>query len=125
MRKFGKPGWLPADPPDCLFLPQFLPGAAVFLRAKADILVAARYIAEQSQSRATAKRWIDAINEKVKLLARHPYAGEIRSDLGRDVRAFPVGNYIIFYRPPEQGIDILRVLHGSRDIPEVFRQGLL
>ena len=36
-----------------------------------------------------------------------------------------MGNYIIFYRPSEQGIELLRVLHGSRDIPEVFRQGLL
>jgi toxin ParE1/3/4 len=94
-------------------------------RAKADILVGACYIAEQSQNRAAAKRWIDAINEKLQLLARHPHAGEIRPDLGRDVRAFPMGNYIIFYRPSEQGIELLRVLHGSRDIPEVFRQGLL
>ena len=94
-------------------------------RAKADILIAARYIAEQSQSRAAAKRWIDTINEKLKFLGRHPHAGEIRPDLGHDVRAFPVGSYIIFYRPSEQGIQVLRVLHGSRDTPEVFRQGLL
>ena len=94
-------------------------------RAKADILIAARYIAEQSQSRATAKRWIDTISDKLKLLGRQPHAGEIRPDLGHNVRAFPVGNYIIFYRPSEQGIEVLRVLHGSRDIPEVFRQGLL
>ena len=90
-------------------------------RAKADVLTAARYIAEQSQSRGAAKRWIDAIDQKLKLLARHSHAGEERPDLGADLRAFPVGNYVIFYRPDEEGIQVVRVLHSSRDIPRVFR----
>jgi toxin ParE1/3/4 len=28
-----------------------------------------------------------------------------------------VGNYLIFYRPISDGIEIVRVLHGARDIP--------
>ena len=92
-------------------------------RAKADVLTAARYIAEQSQSRTTAKRWIDTIDQKLKLLARHPHSGETRPDIGTNIRAFPVGNYIIFYRPLDDGVDVLRVLHSSRDIPRIFRTG--
>jgi len=92
-------------------------------RAKADVLSIGRYIAEQSQSRSTAIRFLDKIDEKLKLLARHPLAGEERSDLSANVRAFPIGNYVIFYRPTEDGIQVLRVLHGARDIPRIFRTG--
>lgn len=90
--------------------------------AKADVLAAARFIAEQSQSRATAKRWIDVIDRKLKLLARHSHAGEARPDLGINVRSFPVGGYVIFYRPLRDGIEVLRVLNASRDIPRIFRR---
>lgn len=92
-------------------------------RAKSDVLSIGRYIAEQSQSRATAYRFLDRIDEKIKFLARHPMAGEARPDLAANVRMFPVGNYVIFYRPADDGIEVLRVLHGSRDIPRIFRTG--
>jgi toxin ParE1/3/4 len=92
-------------------------------RAKADVLSIGGHIAEQSQSRSIALRFLDKIDERVKLLADNPHAGEARPDLGTNVRGFPVGNYIIFYRPIENGIEVLRVLHGSRDIPRLFRSG--
>lgn len=31
-----------------------------------------------------------------------------------------IGNYVIFYRPIANGIDVIRVLHGSRDIESIF-----
>ena len=37
-----------------------------------------------------------------------------------NLRSFVVKNYIIFYQPVEGGIEILRVLHGSRDIESIF-----
>jgi plasmid stabilization system protein ParE len=30
--------------------------------------------------------------------------------------AFAIGNYVIFYLPTQDGIDVVRVLHGARDI---------
>ena len=33
---------------------------------------------------------------------------------------FPVGNYILFYREVPDGIDLVRVIHGARDIPDIF-----
>lgn len=35
-------------------------------------------------------------------------------------RSFPVGNYIIFYRPTDRGSEIIRILHSARDIPNIF-----
>jgi plasmid stabilization system protein ParE len=32
-----------------------------------------------------------------------------------------VGNFIVFYQPLEDGILVLVVLHGARDIPRLFR----
>ena len=32
------------------------------------------------------------------------------------VRSFPFGAYVIFYRPLQDGVDVVRVLHGSRDV---------
>jgi toxin ParE1/3/4 len=82
-------------------------------RAKADVLSIGRRIAKQSQSRATAYRFLDKIDKKIRFLAQYPLAGEARPDLAAEVRAFPVGSYVIFYRPSDDGIEVLRVLHGA------------
>ncbi|MGH9942446.1 MAG: type II toxin-antitoxin system RelE/ParE family toxin [Pyrinomonadaceae bacterium] len=36
------------------------------------------------------------------------------------LRSYSVKNYLIFYQPFEDRIDILRVLHGARDIESIF-----
>jgi toxin ParE1/3/4 len=53
-------------------------------------------------------------------LAHNPYLGREWKDLGMGLRSFPVGSYIVFYYPLPDGIDVLRVLHGARDIPDIF-----
>lgn len=50
--------------------------------------------------------------------------GRKRDELVPNLRSFPVGNYLIFYRPINQGIEVLRVLHGARDIPSIFEDSL-
>jgi toxin ParE1/3/4 len=37
-----------------------------------------------------------------------------------NLRSFPVGSYVIFYRPIEEGIEVIRVLHSARDIEDIF-----
>jgi toxin ParE1/3/4 len=50
-----------------------------------------------------------------------PGCGREEPKLGADLRSFPVGSYLIFYRPAANGIALVRVLHGARDInPEYF-----
>ncbi len=53
-------------------------------------------------------------------MAQMPGLGRKRSDLAPDLRGFPIGNYIIFYRAVPEGIQVNRVLHGARDLPEMF-----
>lgn len=64
-----------------------------------------------------ARRWLAKIVETCKMLADNPAVGEARNDLGiSGCRSFSVGNYVIFFRAVEGGIEVARVLHGARDI---------
>ena len=79
------------------------------------------YIGRQNHSPEAAAGLLRRIAAKCDLYATQPLAGEARPDLGTDVRCFPVDSYVVLYRPLEDGILVLLVVHGSRDIPTVFR----
>jgi toxin ParE1/3/4 len=79
------------------------------------------YIADDSLDR--ADDFLDRVEEKLRSLARTPGMGRRREELLPGLQSFPVGNYVVFYRAIEDGIDVIRILHGSRDIEEIFRQG--
>jgi toxin ParE1/3/4 len=46
--------------------------------------------------------------------------GRARHGLLVNLHSFAVRNYVIFYQPIPDGIEVLRVLHGARDIPRAF-----
>ena len=69
---------------------------------------------------AAADRLLETVDEKCRLLARMPEMGRQRFDLAQNLRSLPVGDYVIFYRPVPDGIQVIRVLHGARDIPTLF-----
>ena len=73
-----------------------------------------------SDNAAAADRFIDELVGKFQTLAAQPGIGRTRDELGESLRSFPVGNYIIFYRAVRDGIEVVRVLSGFRDIPNVF-----
>jgi toxin ParE1/3/4 len=76
------------------------------------------YIAQDSPK--NADRFLDLIQEKCELIADFPSLGESCAELVDGLRSFPVGNYLIFYFPLEDGADIVRVMHGSRDVNTLF-----
>ena len=59
---------------------------------------------------------IDRIDHAFDMLAQNPLAGRARSDLASKLRSFPVGSYVIFYVPASDGIEVVRVMNGRRDI---------
>jgi toxin ParE1/3/4 len=65
-----------------------------------------------------AERCLRQIDSRFHKLAQNPFMGRDRKDLAVGLRSFPVGNYVIFYRPcaAEEGVEIVRVLEGHRDI---------
>jgi toxin ParE1/3/4 len=68
------------------------------------------------ENRTAADRLLDRFDVRWDLLASQPFSGMARKDLGEDIRHLVVGSYLTFYRVTSAGIDILRVLHGRRDI---------
>lgn len=79
------------------------------------------YLLQQSGSHDVADRFLDTLDEKCRLIATHPRMGRPRPDLTPDVRSVSVGAYVILYRPIDDGIELLLVVHGARDIPPLFR----
>ncbi|MCX7045710.1 MAG: type II toxin-antitoxin system RelE/ParE family toxin [Candidatus Sumerlaeota bacterium] len=69
-----------------------------------------------------AIRFIRTLEEKCELLAESPGLGKRRDELARGLRSHAVGNYVIFYRPSKSGIEVIRILHGGRDIPSIFER---
>jgi toxin ParE1/3/4 len=70
---------------------------------------------------AAAYRLIDGIEAKCQALAEMPGMGRGREELAPDLRSSHVGKYIIFYRSEDEGIEVIRVIHGYRDIPKLFQ----
>jgi toxin ParE1/3/4 len=91
-------------------------------QSKVDYLEIWLYITERQGATTAADRLTNVFDEKLKLLADFPGMGAIREDLGPSIRTFPVGNYLIIYRPTKGGIELLRVVHGARDLRKLFRQ---
>jgi toxin ParE1/3/4 len=69
-----------------------------------------------------ADNLFDKLRERFAKLAKFPQMGKERSDLARVLRSFPVGSYLIFYRTIDEGIEIVRILHGSQDIEQIFKE---
>jgi toxin ParE1/3/4 len=86
--------------------------------ARSDLDAIYDYIARDNPRAAEAL--LDKIRTRFRLLAEQPSIGRTRPELAPRLRGLPVGNYLIFYRPTDDGVEIARVLHGSRDIDALF-----
>ncbi|HEY4080525.1 MAG TPA: type II toxin-antitoxin system RelE/ParE family toxin [Burkholderiaceae bacterium] len=87
-------------------------------QAEADILEIWDYIAEDSFDE--ADRWLDRLDEKLVLWATQPTMGRARDELSPGLRSFAFGRYVVFFEALANGIDIVRVLHASRDVDDFF-----
>ena len=83
--------------------------------AAADISENAEYIARDKPD--AAYRWVETIEATCELLANNPDMGQERMtrSLGK-CRSFVSGNYVIFFRGAPDGVEIVRVVRGERDI---------
>lgn len=86
--------------------------------AELDILEIWDFIAEDSITEADL--WIDRLDEKLLLWATQPMMGRSRDELASGLRSFAFGRYVVFFLPTPDGLDVVRVLHASRDINEHF-----
>ena len=83
-------------------------------KAKVDLIEIWDYIADDSEIRADA--FIQTIDKKFHILVKKHLLGIASDEIEADLSSFPVGRYVIFYRRISDGIEIIRVLHGARDL---------
>jgi toxin ParE1/3/4 len=89
------------------------------LTASRDLESLLDYVADNSDFEA-AERLLNKINTTCYKLATFPNMGRKRDELAPAIRSFPVENYLIFYRPTEAGVEILRVVSGYRELTTLF-----
>ena len=83
-----------------------------------DIDEICEYIALQN-SRA-ASQLFDRIRQKCKLVASFLNMGKTYPKLNPNLRGFVVDDYIVFYYPSSDRINIARVVSGYRDLEDLF-----
>jgi toxin ParE1/3/4 len=66
-----------------------------------------------------AELWLERVEQTCQHLAEIPELGRVRFELPGQVRSFVFARYVIFYRPNADGVEIVRVLHGSRDLGQI------
>jgi toxin ParE1/3/4 len=79
------------------------------------------YVSEHGSIPA-ADKLLREFDSALEFLSDFPGAGPARTELLARLRSFPVGNYLIFYRRIRGGIDLVRLVHGARDLRRVFRR---
>ena len=83
--------------------------------AKVDLADIAHHI--RSESPAAALRVVGELRKAIHRLAGSPHLGHLREDLADEpLRFWPVYSYLIIYDPQSRPIQVLRILHGARDV---------
>ena len=95
--------------------------------AERDIDEQAEYLAGQGDVEA-ALRFYRAAEETFELLANRPNIGKVNQFHSRSlggVRTFLLKGFpkhLVFYLPVKHGIEIIRVLHGARDLESLLQE---
>jgi toxin ParE1/3/4 len=86
-------------------------------RARADLLDIWEWIA--SDKLATADRVYDAIEKRCNSLREHPQLGRPRPEIAEGARSLVMERWFVFYRIVEDGVQIVRVVDGARDLSKM------
>ncbi len=87
-------------------------------RADIDLDEIMEYIAADNMEAALSID--DRFTQIFEMLAENPKIGRDRPEVDSGMRSFPEGNYLILYRLWANEVLIVRVIHASRDLDEIF-----
>lgn len=89
-------------------------------QARCDLLSIWEFIARDNLN--AAKRLAIRFETAFRLLAQFPRKGHKRTDVrtSEPVLFWPVGSYVIVYRPEPRPIVMVRVVHGARDLDAIL-----
>jgi len=85
--------------------------------AQRDLLSIMEYIARESGSLATARRFTDELRSHCRKLAGlSSTLGRARPELASGVRSSPFRGYVVFFRYRASTLEIVNILEGHRDV---------
>jgi toxin ParE1/3/4 len=91
-----------------------MPKAIYTPGAKQDLTQITQYIARDNLS--AAMEWLGKTRITCELLAAQSGIGQlVKTKRFSDARRHVAGNYLVYYRPISDGVEILMVVHGARD----------
>jgi toxin ParE1/3/4 len=90
--------------------------------ADSDLLEIWGYLARYA-SQVVADRTTRGIRRSCDRLIRLPLLGRPRGGVLPGIRSLLVNPYVVFYRLHNNEVEIVRVLHGRRDIDTLFAEG--
>ncbi len=67
-----------------------------------------------------AARMIQSLEQGCRTLAQHPGLGAPCDDLRPGMRYLVRKKYVIFYQTTDTAVEIVRIVHGARDLPSLF-----
>ena len=62
-------------------------------------------------------KWLD---KTIRAISENPNLEKHADEYKKGLYKYVFGNYLIFYFPIESGIEVVRVIHGMRDIEQQF-----
>lgn len=86
--------------------------------AREDLIAIWTHIADHNPQ--AADRLFDRIEQAANRLADNPQIGPTRDDIRPGLRYLVTGPYLLLYRIREGGIEIVRAVHGRRDLNGLF-----
>ena len=86
-------------------------------QSKNDLKQIARFIANDKPD--AARKWVSKLREKCRLASQHPEIGDERPELGEGIRSTYLGRYVIFFRRNDGFVEIVRVIRGDVDKPNI------
>ena len=85
-------------------------------KAQSDIINIYLYIEQRNP--VAAEAITDKLRVATETLREQPRMGALRTDIGKGIRHLVVGNYLILYRVEDETVQVLRYLHGARNLSD-------
>jgi toxin ParE1/3/4 len=88
--------------------------------AEADLEGIGDRIAERNATRAVT--YVRELRERCHRIGEFPHAGPPRPQWGEGIRIALHGRYVVVYRVRDETVQVLRVVHGARDLDALFEE---